>query len=451
MYYQSSIKSTMKKFYALSLLCFSFTYAQQADITNWINKNAIVIEDAGQDTPLTYFKGHRPESFNGVRLFGFGEATHFTKEFFDMKVKFFKYLVENEGVTLFLMEDLYSNFHEVNNFVKGGEGDARKITGDLGFALWRNEEVAGLIQWMRDYNMGKPADKQVKFYGIDCQSGLNTNVNLKRFINKYDIKTQQGISTVLDSCSNLSIFSKSKDEVRLRGYLKELQTLNNDFRNTFKPENQDQTNELNDALYTLNILTQFAEFVLKPTQQFRDKCMADNVQLVLQYSGLAAKGFIWAHNSHVAIEDTKYKRLGMHLKNIFGNTYYSVGFSYAKGKLWGTGVDKNKQLVGVIYNVTNPEKNTPEAVFDKAEPDAFFVDFKQAGKSAAMSGFLNTKLKCMDTGGNGYNPKWWGTKSKLADMYDGLIFIRDVSLPRYIPGRVKDIMQNPTEEIIITR
>ncbi len=441
----------MKYIYLLALLCFNLCYSQQAEITNWINKNAIVIEDASQDKPLTYFKVHRPDSFNGVRLFGFGEATHFTKEFFDMKVKFFKYLVENEGVTLFLIEDLYSNFYEVNNFIKGGEGDAIKITGDLGFSLWRNEEVAGLIQWMRDYNIGKPADKQVKFYSIDCQSGVNTNVNLKRFIDKYDIKTEQGINVVLDSCSTLQSFSKSKDEAKLKGYMKQLQTLENNIQSNFKPINKDQANDLNDALYTLTILNQFSGFLLNPTQQYRDKCMADNVQWILEHNGPAVKGFIWAHNSHVSKEDTDYKRLGMHLKNTFGNTYYSVGFSYAQGKLWGIKVNNKKEVVGVVYNVINPEKKTPEAVLSQAQAPVFFIDFKQAAQNAAMNNFLNAKLKCMDTGGNGFYPKMAGTKTKLADMYDGLIFIKEVSLPHYIPGKVKETLQNPVEEIMITR
>jgi len=441
----------MKYIYVLALFCINLIHAQETAVTNWINKNAIVIEDANQDTPLTNFKAKRSDIFKGVKLFGFGEATHFTKEFFDLKVKFFKYLAENEGVTLFMMEDVYNNFYEINNFIKGGEGDVREITGNFGFALWRNEEVMGLVQWMRNFNRGKPADKQVKFYSIDCQTGTNTNVNLKRFITNYKIITQEGISTVLDSCSAISIFSKSKDEAKLNGYLQQLQTLQNDIEEDFKPENQDQANDLKDALYTLNILNQFTGFVLQTTQQYRDKCMADNVQWILQHNGPAAKGFIWAHNSHVSKEDTKYKRLGMHLKNTFGNAYYSVGFSYAQGKLYGVDVNDKKEVVGVVYNVINPEKKTPEAVLNQAGAPVFFIDFKQAAQNTAMNSFLNAKLKCMDTGADGFNPKWWGVKAKLADMYDGLIFVREVSLPHYIQGRVRETMQNPVEEISVTR
>ena len=167
----------MKYIYVLALLCFNLTHAQDAAVTDWVNKNAIVIEDANQDTPLTNFKAKGSDIFKGVKLFGFGEATHFTKEFFDLKVKYFKYLAENEGVTIFMIEDIHSNMYEINNFIKGGEGDAAQLAGSMGFLLWRNEELQGLLQYMRKYNEGKPADRQLKFYSIDCQSGANTNVN----------------------------------------------------------------------------------------------------------------------------------------------------------------------------------------------------------------------------------------------------------------------------------
>jgi len=441
----------MKYIYVLALLCFNLSHAQDTAVTDWVNKNAIVIEDANQDTPLTNFKAKGSDIFKDVKLFGFGEATHFTKEFFDLKVKYFKHLAENEGVTIFMIEDVHSNMYEINNFIKGGEGDAAQLAGSMGFLLWRNEEVQGLLKWMRTFNEGKPADGQLKFYSIDCQSAANTNVNLKRFINKYNIKTREDISAVLDSCSNMSIFTKGKDEVKLKGYITQLQTLHNDIETNFKPENKDQANDLNDALYTLTILNQFTSFFLNTSQQYRDKCMADNVQWILLHNGPATKGFIWAHNSHVSKADTNYKRLGMHLKNTFGNSYYSVGFSYAQGKLWGVKVNDKKEVVGVIYNVKNAEKKTPEAVLSQAQAPVFFIDFKRAAQNTAMNSFLNAKLKCMDTGGNGFYPKQSGVKAKLIDMYDGLIFINEVSLPHYIPGKVKETMQNPVEEITITR
>ena len=199
----------MKHFYALALLCFSFTYAQENAVTNWINQNGITIEDAGQETPLTSLKNSKADIFKNVRLFGFGEATHYTKEFFDLKGKFFKHLVENEGVTLFMMEDVYINSADINRFVAGGEGDARQMAGNLGFTLWHNEEVMNLLQWMRTYNNGKPADKQVKFYAIDCQLWDNTNIVIKRFIEKYNVRTQDGTSVFLDSCTQSKFSDKT--------------------------------------------------------------------------------------------------------------------------------------------------------------------------------------------------------------------------------------------------
>ena len=424
----------MKHFYVLALLCLSFTYAQETAVIDWINKNAITIEDADQETPLTNLKTNGSDMFKNVRLFGFGEATHYTKEFFDLKAKFFKYLVENEGVTIFMLEDIYYGVAEINTFLEGGEGDTRQLTGNLGFTIWHNEEVMNLIQWMRNYNTGKPAEKQVKFYSIDCQSGFNTNKVIKRFIAKYSIKTEDGISTVLDSCAMLSSYSKKKDKTKLDGYIKKLETLKTDLSN-FSPKNADELRDATEASYALTVLQKFLNFLLQPNPDYRDKVMADNVSWILQHNGESSKGFIWAHNAHIAKHGDKFYRMGIHLKEKYGDAYYSMGFSYAKGKLIGM-TKKNDEIVWVAYDLDKPVKNTYAEIFNKADASLYAIDFKKALQNPAMNTFLNSNLRIMDEGSGGHFPGYKGKKEKLGQIYDGIIFVRDVSVPVYLKDKV---------------
>lgn len=431
----------MKHLYALALLCFSFTYAQETAVTNWINQNAIIIEDAGQETPLTSLKNNSSNIFKNVRLFGFGEATHYTKEFFDLKAKFFKHLVENEGVTLFMMEDIYGYSADVNRFVAGGEGDARQMAGKLGFTLWHNEEIMNLLQWMRNYNNGKAADKQVKFYAIDCQWAANTNVVIKQFINKYSIKTQEGIGVVLDSCIALQFLNKKERIEKLAGYQKQLEILKTDLTNNFTPQDTIQIADLNEALYALTILNRYTNFLLKPDQDTRDKIMADNVSWLLQQYGSGSKGFIWAHNAHIAKHAGKFYRMGIHLKEKYGDAYYSMGFSYAKGKLIGM-TKRDKKIVWLTYDLNEPVKKTYAEVFNTANAPLYIINFKDALQNPALKTFLNSNLLIMDEANGGHYPRYNGKKDKLAELYDGIIFVKDVSVPVYIKESVPENMQN---------
>jgi erythromycin esterase len=425
----------MKQLYALALLCFSFTYAQETAVTSWINQNAITIEDAGQETPLTNLKNSKSKIFRNVRLFGFGEATHYTKEFFDLKAKFFKHLVENEGVTLFMMEDVYVNSADVNRFIAGGEGDARQMAGNLGFSIWHNEEIMNLLQWMCTYNNGKPADKQVKFYAIDCQLWNNTNIVIKRFIEKYNVKTQEGTTVFLDSCTQSKFSDKKLASIKLTSNLKQFEVLKNDLKSNFIPKDAVQTADFNEALYALNVLNGCTKFLLKQDQDTRDKIMADNVSWLLQHYSEASKGFIWAHNGHIAKHDDKFYRMGIHLKATYGDAYYSMGFSYAKGKLIGM-TKKDKKNVWLTYDLNEPVKKTYAEVLNTANASLYIINFKDALQNTAMKTFLNSRLLIIDEGSGGHYPGYKGKKEKLAELYDGIIFVKDVSVPVYIKDSV---------------
>jgi erythromycin esterase len=71
--------------------------AQSEETVKWVNDNAIKIEDANPDSKLSSFNDNVPKQFQDAKIFGFGETTHHGKEFFDIKAKFFKYLVEHQS------------------------------------------------------------------------------------------------------------------------------------------------------------------------------------------------------------------------------------------------------------------------------------------------------------------------------------------------------------------
>ncbi len=68
----------------------------------------------------------------------------------------------------------------MNRWVRGGDDDADADAALGGFRrfptwMWRNTAVRGLVQWMRQHNAGKPAERQAGFYGIDLYS-LHTSI-----------------------------------------------------------------------------------------------------------------------------------------------------------------------------------------------------------------------------------------------------------------------------------
>ncbi|MFG1708536.1 erythromycin esterase family protein [Nonomuraea sp. M3C6] len=104
----------------------------------------------------------------GAKVVGVGEATHSTAEFYTLNHRLFRYLAIEKGFTTFARELSWSTGVRLNDFVRYGKGDPRKIMHEEvkgPYDLFDNREFLGLITWMRSYNATHKA--KVQFMGAD--------------------------------------------------------------------------------------------------------------------------------------------------------------------------------------------------------------------------------------------------------------------------------------------
>ena len=156
----------------ISIFIFFLTvlsYSQKKQTIEWINNNSILIEDANPNSELIAFGQNTPVKFANAKIYGFGEASHNTKEFFDLKSKFFKHLVNTQGVRVFIMEESYQAESGINEWIGGGKGDINTIAENFNIGFWHSKEVVELLQWMRNFNLDKSKGDQIRFYGMDIQ------------------------------------------------------------------------------------------------------------------------------------------------------------------------------------------------------------------------------------------------------------------------------------------
>ncbi len=104
------------------------------------------------------------------RVVAMGEATHGTREFFQMKHRVFRYLAEKKGFKIFALEASMPDCIAMDRFVTKGEGDPKAALANQGFWTWNTQEVLDLLLWMREFNKGKDAKEQLRVYGFDMQS-----------------------------------------------------------------------------------------------------------------------------------------------------------------------------------------------------------------------------------------------------------------------------------------
>ena len=143
----------------------------------------------------------------GTRIVALGEATHGNKEFQELKKLVFQDMVENKGIRAFVLEADTGGCEAINRYIHGGEGTLEEATETLGFQIYRTDEMADLISWMRSYNETAVEEQDIRFYGFDMQD--------KEYEFKYVIEalTECGISTT--KLEQLMDGAEYSDEFRL--------------------------------------------------------------------------------------------------------------------------------------------------------------------------------------------------------------------------------------------
>ncbi|WP_026729859.1 erythromycin esterase family protein [Flavobacterium denitrificans] len=426
----------MRKFIsAITFFTLFQTYAQDDKAVSWINENAIKIEDANPNTNLTIFSNNVPQKFADAKVFGFGETTHQGKEFFNIKAKFFKYLVETQNIKVFIMEDSYTSEAAINEWISGGKGNAATIAYNFSIGFWNCKEVVNLLEWMRNYNLGKSKDDQIRFYSMDIQNVKKINQEIRNLVTKYNIPVSEELLLVADSCAEKKVdYTGKTDWADIQTpKLNEIESILLDFRKKIEPENVD---EFNSAIRALNYLSQYTYYVQNPLSKVRDLKMFENVKWIVENKSKNGKAFIWAHNAHIDYKGfdnpgrkNSVDNLGKHLKEYYKNDYYSVGFDFGIGTQAGYFSDKDEKPRWRKVEFNKPFAKTYAETFFEAKDEIYFIDMSTALNSSS-SDFFQKKSKQVFAGGGGFDPKKNHLyQKKLSEMFDGLIFVKSISLP----------------------
>ena len=408
-------------------------FSQKKETIKWITNNSIEIEDSNPDSELEIFERNTPQKFSNAKIYGFGEASHNTKEFFDLKAKFFKYLVKNHGINTFIMEESYQAESGINEWISGGQGDMKTIAKNFNTGFWYTKEIVNLLHWMREYNKGKSKEEQILFYGMDIQIGKNLNQEIREFVDRNNISIAENLLAVADSSANKKI-DFNKNETWWQYQVPKLKELKNQILNS-NLESKAYKNILRSLEYLISY-TEYASLVKEEypkSTEFRDSKMFENVKYIVENLSTNGKAFIWAHNEHINKKemystDSNIINLGRNLKDFYDDDYYAVGFDFGVGKINGFVNDKKKGNYWKTYEIEKPIRKTYSKTLMSVEKEIYFV---QLNKDLE---FFNKESKHLLIGGGGYQPKPLNRiliPKVYAETYDALIFVKEISVPDY--------------------
>ncbi|MEW6364873.1 MAG: erythromycin esterase family protein [Acidobacteriota bacterium] len=155
----------------------------------------------------------------------------------------------------------------------------------------------------------------------------------------------------------------------------------------------------------------------------RDKGMAGNVGVLANSIYKDKKIILWAHNFHIsrnAADTLEYEgivNMGRWLSEKFQSQLYVLGlFMYQ-----GTAAWNNRS----VYTLTDPLPNSTEAILSESLQEYCFVDMLGQENTAGTSWMFQAIP---------YKEWGWGNYVMTPrNQYDGLLFIRNVNPPTYLP------------------
>jgi len=363
-----------------------------SEVTSWFKSAAMPLDSTSPESGLDDLR-QMESTIGNARIVAMGEATHGTREFFQLKHRMLEFLVEKKGFTVFGIEANWPESLAINDYVLNGTGDAVEALDGLYFWTWNTAEMLDMIQWMRKYNQDPKHANKVKFLGFDMQVAHVAVRNAERYLEKVDPAEAKLASTLLAPLSdanreresaNKSKYFWQKTEGMIESFLGSLERRKKVYVEASSLE------EWTLARHNLEIVRQAVEMhSVDRLGNFspRDQAMATNVEWILDREGPESKIMLWAHNGHVSTAPLgEGESMGMVLRKTYGAKMVVCGFSFDQGSFQA--LQRGKGLRRFTVGPAIP--GSLDAALAAAGIPLFAVDLRRAPSSGTVADWLNT-------------------------------------------------------------
>jgi len=371
-----------------------------------------------------------------ARFVALGEASHGTREFFQMKHRLLEYLVKEKGFTVFAIEGNWPEALAIDRYIKKGDGDAAAGLAAMYFWTWQTEEVRDLVEWMRRYNQAPGQHPILTFTSFDMQTSKVAGERAVDYL-KRNAPGEAAAAAAVYERANAIANSMSDPKA------KEIAEAANDVVKVFdtnrgEMEKSSSQEEWRNARQAAAVAYQ-AVFLRSAGAGggYRDEMMAANIEWLAREVYPKEKIVIWAHNAHVAFGAVGHKSMGTWLRAELGRQYYVLGFAWRRGEVRAVGYSNGKPSGLGIYPAAPAPANSGSAVLGMAAKPLYFLNLAGLPAESPLRRWLEQDHLFYDFGAvwQVADPEANLSPESLAKRYDGLIFIDETHAARALPIR----------------
>lgn len=385
------------------------------------------------------------ERLEGKKVIGMGEATHSSKEFNQLRHRFFQFLVEELNYRIFAWEASFGDTLEINNYVVNGKGTAKEALNSVSSPNCKTEEVLSLIKWIREHNKQVSEQDKVKFYGFDMQNDIASYKKLRSKMEKVDsgfIEENNEILEFIEQGKMIYAEIDKEKETELKEFIEDLKKRVADRKEEYLKTFSEREYKILKQL--VEILDQCGKFCLsvnkngdlenlqpnEKSQNIRDRSMAENVSWMMEFQD-EEKIFVWAHNAHIQkgerSENPGLNTFGSHLNQKYEKDYYAIGFDFGLGEFKYLDMEEPQPEWNGEGSFDEIHENTLAQELSGFEKP-FFLDFSNISENELQE-WISQEHRIHSTGTYFHleNIKDHYSKLNLPENFDAFIFLPEVT------------------------
>jgi protein-L-isoaspartate(D-aspartate) O-methyltransferase len=328
--------------------------AKPAPLSDLIEKSAIHIPSIDSVDLSGLMK-----RIGDARVVLLGEATHGTAEFYDMRARITKELIQHKGFRFVAVEADWPDAAQIDHFVRETRMEPTEEPTFARFPtwMWANMQVLEFVKWLRDYNKRYTSpDKAVGFFGLDLYSLYSSINSVISYLQEVDpelaviARKRYGCLTPWET--DPATYGASALSGRHKGCEQEVVEMLNSLMHKRLDYAQKDGRRFLDAVSNARLVKnaeQYYRIMYEGSTEswnFRDQHMFDTLKNLLDFHGPGSRAVVWEHNSHIG--DAAATEMGArgeinvgHLcRKHFGDDAYLIGFGTHHGTVaaasdWG--------------------------------------------------------------------------------------------------------------------
>ncbi len=284
-----------------------------------------------------------------ARVVLLGEATHGTSEFYRMRERISRELIERKGFTFIAIEGDWPDAARIDHYVRHAEYPPSEWTAFARFPvwMWRNREVLNFVNWLRERNADVEPGNRVAFHGLDLYSLYNSIRSVLSYLDDIDPQTAKVARQRYGCLTPWQADPATYGHATLTGAYEtcenEVVSMLMELMQKRKAYAEHDGERFLDAVQNARLVANAEHYYRtmyygsRSSWNLRDSHMFETLKTLLDFHGPHSKAIVWAHNSHVGDSTATEMSLrgeyniGHLCRQEFGNAAYSIGFGTNSG------------------------------------------------------------------------------------------------------------------------